>query len=199
MDYFYSFVADFFPLILYSLWGFFLFIFYVVKKETNRRFVKLSLLIFLLMTVLVIASQALDLFLHYRQTPYLHYLLTQTDYYWLKITRLIVSQVVSVFFAFIFSLVIFFLAQKTQQEIIDALDVFLLSFSLLVLGWPNFLLFLILLLLMVVVGGLIQVVTKKSNWQGRFILTPYILPAFLLILWFGNFLARLTGLDKIRF
>ena len=199
MDYFYSFVSDFFALILYSVWGFFLFIFYVIKKETNQRFIKLSLLIFLLITILMITSQAFSLFNHYRQSSYLQYLLTRTDFYWVKVTRLMVSQVVSVFFALFFSLIIFFFAKETHQEIIDAFDFFLLSFSLLVLGWPNFLLFLILLLLMAMAGGLIQVARKKSNLQARFVLTPYIIPAFLLILWFGNFLAKLTFLDKIRF
>lgn len=199
MNNFYSFLSDFFPLIIFSLWGLFLFIFYVVKKETNQRFIKTSLLIFLLVTLSVIVAQSFSLFSNYYNSSFLKNLIFQTDFYWVKVTRLVVSQVISVFFALFFSLIFFFLARKTHEELIDALDVFFLSFSLLVIGWPNFLLFLILLFLMAVMAGLIQAAVKRNGFNQRFILTPYIIPAFILILWLGNFLARLTLLDKIRF
>lgn len=194
----YSFNINYLPLVLYSLWWLFIFCFYLLKKQKSFKFLKLSLLVFLLVTLLSLVSQALEIYLSYHNSIFSD-LLSRTDFYWIKVTRLIVTTSISAGLALFFSFFIFLFIKKTDQEVLDAFDGFLISFGLLVLGWPNFLLFLLLLILLAVLGSLIAVIAKKKSLNDRFVITPYIPLAFLAILWFGPYLASLTTLSKIRF
>ena len=191
--------SDYLPLILYSLWWLLIFCFYLLKKEKSLKFLKFSLLVFLLVTLLGLASQALEIYLSYHNSSLKFLLPSHSDFYWTKVTQLIVSANISAVLALIFSFFIFLFIKKTRQEILDAFDGFLISFSLLVLGWPNFLLFLFILILLTVLGSIVSVIAKKKSINERFVITPYIPLAFLLVLWFGSSLATITTLYKIRF
>lgn len=197
MDIF-RFNINYFPQILYSLWWLFIFCFYLLKKEKSLRFLKLSLLVFLLVTLSGLVNRALEIYLSYHNSIFSD-LLSHTDFYWIKVTQLIVTTSISAGLALVFSFFIFLFIKKTRQEILDAVDGFLISFGLLVLGWPNFLLFLFLLILLTILGSIISVLAKKKSLNDRFVITPYIPLAFLAILWFGSYLATITTLYKIRF
>jgi len=197
---FYIFIINYFPLIFYSAFWLFICLYLLKGKFINRRFLIFSLLVFVFVNLLVVLSRALFRYLSLSSDEWGKYLLPPySDFYLKEITRLVSSSVISALFVLILYFVLLFFSQKTRQEIIDAQDVFLISFASLILGWPNFLIFLFLLFIITFFGSILAVIFKKKNKTERFIITYYIPLSFLIVLWLGNYLAELTLLYKIRF
>lgn len=86
-------------------------------------------------------------------------------------------------------------AHRTHYEKIDQSDVNILTVGICIAGWPNFLAFLAIAFLFSLLGLLIGLLTKKAE---RMIVSPYLLLAVVVIIYFGSWLSRVTGLYAIR-
>lgn len=98
-----------------------------------------------------------------------------------------------------FALLWFIFLRRGKGMMLDVQDVQLLVLGLLAVGWPAGLIFLAATFLLAVVGMIGLVIVRKKKLNDRLVITPYIIPAAILTLFFGSWAMRLTHLDKIRF
>ncbi len=125
--------------------------------------------------------------------PYNQYLLTEAQ-------SGIVTMIVAVLHAALWFFFLWYLfLRRGKGAMLDVQDVQLLVLGLLAVGWPAGLIFLATTFLLAVVGMIGLVILKKKSVNDRLIITPYIIPAAILTLFFGSWAMRLTHLDKIRF
>lgn len=101
----------------------------------------------------------------------------------------IIATVLWLFFAWI--------AHKTQNKYLDHADALVLSFGILISGWPNLFLFLFLVFLFTAIWSLGAMLFKRTS-QLRIPITPFFIFAGVVILLWGDYLSQLTGLYAIR-
>lgn len=99
----------------------------------------------------------------------------------------------------LFSLLYFFFLYKKNETFLDKNDVMIIVLGAAAVGWPAVFVFLALVFVLSVLAMLALVVLKKKTLADRLVITPYIIPAAVLTLIFGNYLLQITHLNVIRF
>ena len=88
--------------------------------------------------------------------------------------------------------------RKKRSDLLESQDVWLLGFGGMIAGWPQVLIFLVLVFLCTVIFKILRVALKKEQMSDRILITPAIPPAVIIIIFFGDLLARWTGLWVLR-
>lgn len=89
--------------------------------------------------------------------------------------------------------------KKTRGRFIDARDIILLTLAAVAVGWPTWLLAYAGIFFLSILGMVVLVLLRKKSLADRLIITPYIIPATIIVLVFRTLLLDWTGLIKIRF
>ncbi|MFH0853654.1 MAG: hypothetical protein V1853_04600, partial [bacterium] len=79
-------------------------------------------------------------------------------------------------------------------------DIYLLTISALVSNWPGVLISLVAIFIVGVFASIVRLIASKQKQEVfRLIITPYILPVTLILIWAIPYLNNVTGLSKIKF
>lgn len=89
--------------------------------------------------------------------------------------------------------------KRGRGEMLDSIDVATIMLGAVAVGWPSTFIFLAISFALTVLGMIVLIIFRKKSINDRLIVTPFIIPAAILTLFFGPYLLALTHLDKIRF
>jgi hypothetical protein len=92
-----------------------------------------------------------------------------------------------------------FFLRRGGGKMLDGMDVGLLFFASVAVGWPSFLIVLGMTFVLAIVWMVFLVIIRKKTLQDRLIISPVIIPAALITLIFQERLLTLTHLVKIGF
>ncbi|MBI5466701.1 MAG: hypothetical protein HY975_00590 [Candidatus Kerfeldbacteria bacterium] len=170
-----------------------------LARYPRRRFGLISAVA--VIQLLVIATFAFDYWDRLVSAPYLAFLTAHNSPFF---TGTIWHQYQTMLAGWAFTAVLFiacwyYFLKRKHGVLLDEFDVFLLVVGAAVVGWPSALVFLAAVFALTVLGMVILVLLRKRSVHDRLIVTPFILPAAMLTILYGDWLLLWTYLVKIRF
>lgn len=92
-----------------------------------------------------------------------------------------------------------FFLRRHQGAFLDREDALLICLTTVIVGWPGVLILLAAIFLLSVLGLILKILFRRKKLTDRIVITPYIIPAAILIIVFKDYLLNLTHLTVIRF
>lgn len=192
------FLASLLP-IFYSLYWLALFLRIIRKGQSPGAFALLGgLVLYAIGIILTFASREALITENATQSPLGEYLLS-TSFFADSLERYAVQFLAAAASALILWLVLLGLRRISQRNFYDVREAGMVAVAALIAGWPGVFVFLALLFIVVLLGGVIRILIGKGTIADRFIIGPMIPVAAIGVVWFGNYLVGLVGLEVIRF
>lgn len=89
--------------------------------------------------------------------------------------------------------------RQKGQGWIDQSDIFLLVLSTAIVGWPNVLYFLAITFILALLWLIVLIIARRRTIHDRLVITPAIIPAALVSIFFQDWFNHFINLQRIRF
>lgn len=172
------------------------------RKMMNRRLFTWTSTGILTLMLVQLGIRSVQLWNEYANDPISKYFLPpNSNVVYGHILRLAQPLLVAIVTALVTYLVLYFAKKYFRLGQYDTEDIHWLSLSALLSSWPGVLITFVSIFLIAVLAQIVRVLMamRRSTEPPRLILTPFVAPVTLFIIWFLPDILHVTGLEKIRF
>ncbi|USN53721.1 MAG: hypothetical protein H6760_00945 [Candidatus Nomurabacteria bacterium] len=172
------------------------------RKAMSRKIFIWSVSGIIVLMCIQMSIQSVQLWNEYSNDPVAAYLLPpHSNVVYSHILRLGQPILVAVITALVTFSVLYFAKKYFRLGQYDAEDIRWLSLSALLSSWPGVLITFVSIFLIAVLAQIVRVLMamRSSAEPPRLVLTPFVAPVTIFILWFLPDILHVTGLEKIRF
>lgn len=174
---------------------------YQLRRSKPEAVVRKILVCILVVQLLHVGLYVLLMWMGFKQSSDgVAFLPSHSQFLLIRAAQSVTSVLAGWIFAFIQLVVLWYVfVRRGRQEVLDGLDVMMLTIGSAAVGWPEAIIFLGLTFLLATLWLIILVIFRKKTMFDRLVISQVILPAILLTLASSKWLLFWTHLDKIRF